>query len=291
MGDTPTNISEYIDTVKKYGFEYFGLYYGTYRGFVVDNRDPDFLGRLKLHIPQIAAKNIMQTWAWPRGQIAGKDFGDFKIPPKDAMVWVTFENGDPSHPLWEGGAWSKGNVPKEGKKSPPDNRVMKTKNWILEMDDTEGAEKFKITDIKKGNTFEFDTATGNLNLTVKGDESIQTTGNATHNVTGNKSEEIDGNHSKQISGNKTEQVNGNSSETLTGNKSINCAGFSLVATQASTMQFGATTITLSPNQIAFDVGGNTIEINAGGVFIQGRKFLAHNHSGVEPGGGSTGGVN
>lgn len=275
MGDTPTNVSEYLDLVKKYGFEYFGVYYGTYRGFVIDNRDPDHLGRLKLNIPQISAKNIMQTWAWPRGQIAGADFGSFVIPPKGSMVWASFENGDPSHPLWEGGAWSKGNAPQEARKSPPDNRVMKTKNWVLEMDDTEGSEKFKITDIKKGSVFEFDTATGNLNLTVKGDHNTATTGNAGHEITGNQSA----------------TVTGDSSEIVTGNKSINCAGFSLVATQASTMQFGATTITLSPNEISFDVGGNTVVINGGGVFIQGRQFLGHTHNGVDPGGGSSGGVN
>lgn len=275
MADNPTNVTQLLDIVKKYGFEYFGLYYGTYRGFVIDTRDPDNLGRLKLNVPQISAKNIMQTWAWPRGLVASKDFGEFIIPPKGSMVWVSFENGDPSHPLWEGGGWSKGNAPQEAKKSPPDNRVIKTKNWILEMDDTEGQEKFKITDIKKGSSFEFDTATGNLNLAVKGDEGLDVEGNVSHTVNGNRES----------------TVSGNSAEVITGNKSINCAGFSLVATQASTMSFGATTITLSPNEIIFNVGGNTVEINGAGVFIQGRQFLTHTHNGVDPGGGNSGGVN
>lgn len=42
--------------------------------------------------------------------------------------------------------------------------------------------------------------------------------------------------------------------------------------------------------ITLGVGGNTIVINGSGVSINGRQFLAHEHSGVMTGGGITGGV-
>lgn len=283
MSDTPSTVSGLLDTVKKYGFEYFGVFYGKYRGVVVSNQDPEKLGRLKVNVPQVSGKNIMETWAWPSGLVGGDGFGTFFIPPKGASVWVTFENGDPSHPIWEGGHWARGQTPAVAQRARPDNRVFQTKNWILEMDDEEGEEKFKITDRSSGNSFEFDTATGDLNMNVTGDENTTTGGNASHTVSGN--------HSREVSGNKSDTVSGNSSENVTGNKSINCVNFSLTTTGTSIMTFGSSTITLSPSEISFNVGGHTLVINGSGVHIEGREFLSHTHNGVDPGGGSSGGVN
>lgn len=267
MGDTPTTVPALMDVVRKYGFEYFGVYYGKYRGIVTDNKDPEKLGRLKVSVPQVSGKNIMETWAWPSGLVGGDDFGAFFIPPKGAGIWVTFENGDPNHPIWEGGHWARGKTPEVAKRATPDNRVFQTKNWIMEMDDQDGSEKFKITDRKSGNHFHFDSATGKLDLKVTGDESTETGGNRNRNVSGN------------------------SSEMVSGNKSISCVNFSLSATGNSTMTFGSSTVTLSPSEISFNVGGHTLVINGGGVHIDGREFISHNHSGVDPGGGNTGGVN
>ena len=267
MSDTPVSVSQLLDTVKKYGFEYFGVYYGKYRGTVIDNKDPEKLGRVKVNVPQVSGKNIMDTWAWPSGLVGGDDFGAFFIPPKGAGVWVSFENGDPNHPIWEGGHWSRGKTPEVARRATPDNRVFQTKNWILEMDDGDGAEKFKITDRKTGNHFHFDSASGDMNLKVTGNETTETTGNRQHTVSGN------------------------SSEAVTGNKSISCVNFGLTSTGTSTMTFGSSTVTLSPSEILFNVSGHTLLINGSGVHIDGREFLAHTHTGVDPGGGSSGGVN
>jgi len=290
MSDMPSTVSGLVDIIKKYGFEYFGVFYGKYRGIVVSNQDPEKLGRVKVNVPQVSGKNIMETWAWPSGLVGGEDFGFFFIPPKGASVWVSFENGDPNHPVWEGGHWARGKTPDVSKRAKPDNRVFQTKNWIMEMDDEVGSEKFKITDRSSGNSFEFDTTSGDLNVNVTGNENITTTGNANHTVSGDLSKTVSGNKSNSISGNSSDSVTGNSSETVTGNKSINCVGFSLAATGSSTMTFGSSTINLSPSEISFNVGGHTLEINGSGVHIDGHEFIAHTHGGVQTGGGTTGGV-
>ena len=274
MSDTPSNVNGLMDIVKKYGFEYFGVFYGKYRGVVVSNQDPEKLGRLKVNVPQISGKNIMETWAWPCGLVGGDDFGVFFIPPKGASVWVSFENGDPNHPIWEGGHWSRGKTPEVVKRTKPSNRVFQTKGWILEMDDEEGSEKFKITDRKSGSTFELDSSTGDLNL----------------NVSGNENKTISANSVQTTNGNLNAEVSGNSSETVTGSKNINCVNFALAATGVSTMSFGSSTVTLSPSEISFSFGGHTLTIDASGVHIDGREFLSHTHSGVQTGGGTTGGV-
>ncbi len=38
--------------------------------------------------------------------MAGQNVGVFAIPPVGAGVWVEFEAGDPTLPIWAGGYWS-----------------------------------------------------------------------------------------------------------------------------------------------------------------------------------------
>ena len=53
---------------------------------------------------------------------------------------------------------------------------------------------------------------------------------------------------------------------------------------------GNSVITLTPSSITLAVGGNSIVIDASGVKIMGKDFLTHKHTGVTPGGGTTGNV-
>lgn len=41
-------------------------YFGIYRALVIDNDDPEGLGRVKLQIPQVLGENVTE-WAWPIG--------------------------------------------------------------------------------------------------------------------------------------------------------------------------------------------------------------------------------
>jgi hypothetical protein len=68
-------------------------FYGTYRGVVFDNQDPLGKNRLRLKIPQVLFDEITQ-WCWGQGSSAN--------PAVGTGVWVTFEGGDPSFPVWAG---------------------------------------------------------------------------------------------------------------------------------------------------------------------------------------------
>jgi hypothetical protein len=70
---------------------------GIYRGIVVDNNDPLNKGRLRLQIPQVLLEEET-GWAWAthRPGIANV------FIPVGTAVWVTFEGGDPSFPVWIG---------------------------------------------------------------------------------------------------------------------------------------------------------------------------------------------
>jgi len=121
-------------------------YYGKYRGFVTDNDDPDRLGRVKVSVPSILG-GTETGWALPCAPFGGlSNQGLFAIPEVGAQLWVEFEEGELSHPIWVGTFWqSSGDPPSEGAVSPPTTRVFKTPSGhLLQFDDAGGAEQIRL---------------------------------------------------------------------------------------------------------------------------------------------------
>jgi uncharacterized protein involved in type VI secretion and phage assembly len=93
-------------------------YCGLFRGVVKDNDDSStswpYTGRLKIFVPQVYGEGIKDAdlpWAEPclpmgggRTKINGDEVscGFVALPPIGSSVWVTFEQGDPSAPVWLG---------------------------------------------------------------------------------------------------------------------------------------------------------------------------------------------
>jgi hypothetical protein len=80
------------------------LYYGKYRGTVLNNIDPEQRGRIMALVPDVLGL-IPSSWALPCVPIAGKQEGVFLVPQIGAGVWIEFEQGDPDYPIWVGGFW------------------------------------------------------------------------------------------------------------------------------------------------------------------------------------------
>ena len=122
-------------------------YYGKYRGFVVDNQDPEKRGRLKLRVPSVLGDEET-SWALPCVPFGGgAGYGLFAVPETEAQVWVEFEEGELALPIWTGTFWQKqGDPPAEaaaGEK--PTVRVLKTPGkHILLFDDEADKEKFRL---------------------------------------------------------------------------------------------------------------------------------------------------
>jgi len=121
--------------------------YGKFRGFVVDNQDPEKRARLKLKIPS-ALGETETGWALPCipfGGIAG--FGLFLVPEVDTQVWVEFEEGEISRPIWTGTFWQKqGDPPAEATEGDgTTTRLLKTPGGhLLRFDDEKDKEKIQI---------------------------------------------------------------------------------------------------------------------------------------------------
>lgn len=167
-------------------------FYGKYRGFVVDNEDPEQLGRLKVKVPSVLGNEIVTGWALPCTPYGGDaNQGMLFIPEVDAGVWIEFEEGDLEFPVWVGGFWSK-----------PDGE-----SELPKPNDAEGAEESdvqnpvtrKIIKTLKGHTIQFEDKDGEEMVTIvhmvddsnKNVITLQSTGITLTDFTGNMIEMTD----------------------------------------------------------------------------------------------------
>jgi len=128
-----------------------GRYYGKYRGQVTDNDDPDNLGRIKAKVPRLLGDEEI-GWALPAFAYGGaSEQGLFAVPDTGAGVWIEFEGGDLSYPIWSGTWYTSDAIPESAR---PGKKVLKTKSGhkIVLDDDRESLE---ITD-SNGNSIKMD---------------------------------------------------------------------------------------------------------------------------------------
>lgn len=81
--------------------------FGKYRGTVINNVDPERMGRLQLVVPDVYGTEPT-PWAMPCTPVAAPEGGMMAIPPIGAAVWVEFERGEDQLPIWVGGFWPTG---------------------------------------------------------------------------------------------------------------------------------------------------------------------------------------
>ena len=112
-----------------------GRYFGKYRAKVVDNEDPTGRGRLQVTVPAVLGEQAV--WALPCVPYAGPNVGFFALPDKEAGVWVEFEGGEPSFPIWVGCFWARNDIPSEDAK--PSVKFLRTVKVKLRIDDEEGS--------------------------------------------------------------------------------------------------------------------------------------------------------
>lgn len=118
-------------------------HYGKYRGIVSDNQDPKNQGRLRARVPEVLGE-VETGWALPVAPYAGDGEGLFTVPPVGAGVWIEFEAGDPSCPIWSGCWWGGGQVPDQ---ATPEQKVIKTAaGHTITLSDESGSEKVEIVD-------------------------------------------------------------------------------------------------------------------------------------------------
>jgi uncharacterized protein involved in type VI secretion and phage assembly len=83
-------------------------FYGKYRGIVSDV-DPGTM-RVKALVPAVLG-DTETGWAMPCVPYAGPQTGFAFLPAVGSGVWIEFEGGDVSYPIWVGGYWRTGEFP------------------------------------------------------------------------------------------------------------------------------------------------------------------------------------
>src|SRR5712692_988246 len=116
-------------------------FYGKYRGIVSDNADPLSRGRVKANVPEVLG-DVESGWASPCAPYAGPDKGWFVIPESGDGVWIEFEAGDPSRPIWVGSWWGDGDIPNDANGSPAttQTKILKSASGLIVDLDDAGAE-------------------------------------------------------------------------------------------------------------------------------------------------------
>jgi hypothetical protein len=111
-------------------------------------------GRLDVSVPAAFDATAPEAIATARPCFP---YAHFFVPNKGDLVWVAFEGGDPTAPVWLGAWYAKGTTPAEADADPPVKRVIKTKaGHLLILDDSDGAEQIVLAD-KTGNRIELRT--------------------------------------------------------------------------------------------------------------------------------------
>jgi len=163
-------------------------YHDFYRATVIDNKDKEKFGRVKIFIPDLMKEDKFDDneglWAWPANNpVGGRNKGEKKegkepkldchhygtcyIPADGAFVWVWFESGNPNRPYYMCG------LDISHKPVPPENQLGKEwwNKWtimrspdgrVIIVSDDPDDERIEITGKKRLYKKEEDDATGSV---------------------------------------------------------------------------------------------------------------------------------
>jgi uncharacterized protein involved in type VI secretion and phage assembly len=109
-------------------------FYGKYRGIVSDV-DASTM-RIKAKVPSVLGETTT-GWCMPCVPYAGPDVGIAFLPEAGSGVWIEFEGGDVSYPIWTGGYWREGEVPADA--ADHVKVIITTQKQKIEFDDNQGS--------------------------------------------------------------------------------------------------------------------------------------------------------
>lgn len=126
-----------------------GRWYGVVPALVVDIKDPDNQGRVKVALPWSPDAKGARYEAWARlaTMLGGNNRGSWFIPDVDDEVLLAFEHGDPRRPYVVGGLWNGRDQAPESMDGAGNNykKVLRSRNGVkITLDDQDGQEKLVL---------------------------------------------------------------------------------------------------------------------------------------------------
>lgn len=162
-------------------------FYGKYRGIVKETEDPKGMGRIRALVPEVLDGELC-PWALPCLSYGGDGVGQYTVPSVDAGVWIEFEAGDPSRPIWTGCWWAQDQVPQnnQGTAATPPLKIIRTDAGLMVSMDDEG-QVIDVSDENGNNLLKIEVQRGQVLLkgatkVVVEAPQIELVENATHPV-------------------------------------------------------------------------------------------------------------
>jgi uncharacterized protein involved in type VI secretion and phage assembly len=117
---------------------------GLYSGRVLDVDDATRRGRVQVAVPAVFGGDGPDTAVWARPCF---QWGHFFAPEVGDELWIGFENGDPSAPVWLGVWYADGEAPQGTDVTPPARRVIRTPaGHEIALDDSPSAPAVEVRD-------------------------------------------------------------------------------------------------------------------------------------------------
>jgi len=140
---------------------------------VVDNNDPDKLGRIKVKFPWLEAEETI--WVRFVTPHAGEDRGWYAVPEIDDEVLVGYEFGNPNHPIVLGALYNKKAAPPSAAATPEnDIKLFRTKAGNeIKINDKSGSEEIAITTKDGDNKVVLNMSGPSISIESKGDIAIK----------------------------------------------------------------------------------------------------------------------
>ena len=146
-------------------------FYGKYRGLVAINVDESRQGRIKAIVPEVLGVTP-STFALPCTPYAGVQAGLFTVPMVGSGVWIEFEAGDVTRPIWSGCWWGSAEVPlnESGDASTFVNKVLRTDTGLM-LAFNDAAQTITMTDKTGLNVISM--ALGRIKVTGKAEVTLE----------------------------------------------------------------------------------------------------------------------
>ena len=240
-------------------------YYGLYQGIVVDIKDPEKRGRIRVKCPDVLGGSTKSAWCDPLVPVAYDNGGDFCIPSLEETVWIQFIAGDANRPVYMGGWWQKNMTPLGKNYSDVDLiRIINYADCTIKMQDGR-------IDINVGEGA-FDLSIQNGKVTVVGELEVQGALTA-YSVSAGFIEAVVGEGSDGSITAETLEV-ANSTKTKTLNATAGITGGTLSVKTSGTIQSLTVEETIEANEV---IAETSVEAN-------GVSLTEHVHGGVTSGG-------
>lgn len=126
-----------------------GRWYGVHVATVVDIKDPDNQGRVKIRLPWSpdSGSATCEVWARLAAFMAGPNRGAWFVPDPDDEVLVAFQGGHPCHPFVLGMLWNGSDKPPQSMDGGGNNekKVLRSRNGVkITLDDASGRESLTL---------------------------------------------------------------------------------------------------------------------------------------------------